>query len=203
MPLNVIFDLDDFCEDFNDLDILFKMKARWPDFKCTLFTIPMKCSPRFLQEIKQIPWIQMAVHGWEHIPVECQAWSREDARKFLRIAEKWGVFVKGFKAPMWRLSQGTVDALTDEGWWLADNSDPASNPNGVVCKDTLKRYFAGGNEMIPGRTYGNYHREHGHHNCLNCGNDVRQMYHIYLQRFPEDTKFFFIEDVLKQMYGGT
>lgn len=202
MPGKVVFDLDDFREDTNALDLLFRMKARWPKFKVTLFTIPTKCSPRFLQEIKQISWIEMAMHGWEHLPLEFDKMSKNDTLKYLSIAESWNVFEKGFKGPHWRTSQGTLDALQERGWWVAGNADPNSRPNGERFPEGLPVYFANGDLITnKGDRYGNFHREHGHIGALDCVNDLRQIWLLLQQRFSEDTEWFTCGDVIRQFYG--
>lgn len=198
-----IFDFDDMRQDENALDYLFRMKARWPGFKVTLFTIPMQCSRSFLSAVSEIDWIQLAVHGWEHKKCECETWDFDTALTYLKTVEEWknskgdAVFVRGFKAPNWRLKQPTVDALVArEGYWLADNPDPASNPHGVVVPDTLPRYFFSSNDFAIGMNASRYHREHGHIGCLDCHNDIRQTFHHLMDKYPEDQEFAFIDDVM-------
>lgn len=202
-----IFDFDDFRQDENALDYLFRMKARWPGFKVTLFTIPMQCSRSFLNEVSKLDWIQLAVHGWEHKLCECEKWNFDTARTYLATVEEWmndhgnPVFVRGFKAPNWRLNQATVDAIVSRGtYWLADNPDPASNPLGVVVPDSLPRYFFSSNDISPGINASRYHREHGHIGCLDCHNDIRQTFHHLMDKYPEDQQFAFIDEVMKNIH---
>ena len=197
----IILDFDDFCEDGNSLDYLFRLRARFPKFKVTLFTIPAKCSTEFLKAVKEIPWIQMALHGHEHLPVECETWKEHEAHTFLlHDHEAGGVFpfVKGWKSPQWRSSQGTLEALHKLGYWVANNADPASNPNNCDYSK-LPQYFANGSQVVPGHN-GGYQREHGHINCLVTNNDIRQYWHYLLGRIEPDAEFFFIDDVMKEYY---
>lgn len=203
MSTKIILDFDDFREDENSLDYLFRLRARFPKFKVTLFTIPAKCSTEFLKAVKEIPWIQMALHGHEHLPVECESWKQHEARTFLlHDYEAGGLFpfVRGFKAPQWRMSQPTLDELKAQGFWVANNADPASNPNNCNY-DGIPQYIANGSLIAPGIQYGNYQREHGHIGCLVTNNDIRQYWHYLLNRIPSDAEFCFIDDVMKEIYG--
>jgi len=203
-----IFDFDDFRETESALDLLFRLKARWPGFKVTLFTIPMQCSRSFLNAVSKLDWVQMAVHGWEHKRCECENWDFDTALTYLKTVEEWknddgkNIFVRGFKAPNWRLKQPTVEALAARGgYWLADNPDPASNPHDVVVPDDLKRYFFSSNDIHPGVNASRFHREHGHIGCLDCHNDIRQIFHHLVEKYPEDQEFAFIDDVILSQYG--
>lgn len=200
---DVILDFDDFREDENSLDYLYRLRAKFPNFKVTLFTIPAKCSPEFLKAVKEIPWIQMAVHGHEHSPVECETWKQHEARTFLQHDfEAGGIkpFVRGFKAPQWRMSQGTIAACQELGFWVANNAEAGSNPNNCHYPDELPQYFANGSQVAPGIHAGKYHREHGHIGCLVTNNDIRQYWHYLLTRIPHDANFHFIDDVMKELY---
>lgn len=199
---NIVLDFDDFCEDGNSMDYLFRLRARFPKFKVTLFTIPAKCSPEFLKAVKEVPWIQMALHGHEHLPVECESWKQHEARTFLlHDYEAGGVFpfVRGFKAPQWRMSQGTINACKELGFWVANNAEAASNPNNCDYAGS-DQYFANGSEITPGSHYGKYQREHGHINCLVTNNDIRQYWHYLLNRIPSDATFHFVDDVMQEYY---
>lgn len=205
LPKGVILDFDDFREDENSLDYLFRLRAKFPKFKVTLFTIPSKCSTEFLKAVKEVPWIQMALHGHEHLPVECELWKRHEARTFLQHDfEAGGVkpFVRGFKAPQWRMSQGTIEACEELGFWVANNAEAGSNPNNCVYPDTLPQYFANGSVVVPGTHHGGYQREHGHIGCLVTNNDIRQYWHFLLNRIPPESEFHFIDDVIRHHYPG-
>lgn len=204
MSTKVILDFDDFREEENSLDYLFRLRAHFPKFKVTLFTIPAKCSAEFLKIVKDIPWIQMALHGHEHTSVECESWKEHEARTFLlHDYEAGGIkpFVKGFKAPQWRMSQGTIEACRKLGFWVANNAEAASNPNGCVYPDDLPQYFANGSMVAPGKHYAPYQREHGHIGCLVTNNDIRQYWLYLTARIPVDAEFYFINDVMKDIYG--
>lgn len=133
--MNVVMDFDDFCDEYSELDSLSELKkANGPGFKVTLFTIPDKCSLKFLQTVKsKYPWIQMAIHGWNHQGEgECLNWSRETAREFLQKALNMGYFVPGFKAPNWLANKEVYLACQDLGIWVAEmKSHIDLLPNGL------------------------------------------------------------------------
>jgi len=129
-----VFTLDDFHENNHQLDLLHKMKKRFPNLKVTLFTIPAKCSVEWLKDVKE-DWMEYAVHGWFHditnranedaslYPEECLTWSCKDANKYLKKAEDMGVFIKGFKAPGWGMNAQTYNILQKRNYWCMDNKD--------------------------------------------------------------------------------
>ena len=116
----MIVDFDDFCEKNNRLDLLFYLKSQIPEFKANLFTIVGKCSPSFLESVKEISWLDMIPHGWGHdTPRECQNWDYEKSKHYLKEVNKLGL-TKGFKAPGWQIPDGMYRALLEEGYWVAD-----------------------------------------------------------------------------------
>ena len=117
----MIVDFDDFSQDNNRLDILFKIKAICPDFKVTLFTVPAECSKEFCREVAKLDWVQLALHGEHHTHIECSTWTKEHTLEVLDRYEKWGCFQKIFKPPYWAGSEGLNEALKERGYILAQN----------------------------------------------------------------------------------
>lgn len=120
-----LFDLDDACDDARtreDLLRLEDLKADIPTLKVTLFTIPGRCSPKWLDEMMaRYDWIDWVQHGWLHRDCyECLSWSKKDCLAALRAARSMGFTTKGFKAPGWQISDGCYEALAEEGYWVAD-----------------------------------------------------------------------------------
>lgn len=115
----MVFDFDDFHEENHKLDRLHELKKINPDFKVTLFAVPGKCSPEFLNSLPD--WMELAVHGWLHpTPYEAQDWSKDWTHNVLDRQIIRDYFVTGFKAPGWQISDGTYEALLERGWWVAD-----------------------------------------------------------------------------------
>lgn len=115
-----IIDADDFCEDYNCLDVLFKIKANNPKFKINLFTIPGRCSESFIKEVKKLDWIDLLPHGLFHqTNYECQDWDYDTCVKYLQTIEKYN-FTKVFKAPGWLISDAMYKALLENNYAVAD-----------------------------------------------------------------------------------
>lgn len=109
----MIFDWDDWEDTNTRLDLLWKLKALNPNFKCTVFAIPARTT------LTPPDWIELAVHGWEHpTPRECENWTYEQCIELLdKIPSHWA---KVFKAPGWQISDGCYKALLERGYIVAD-----------------------------------------------------------------------------------
>lgn len=147
--MRVVLDIDDFSVVNNRLDLLLKLKETYPNFKVSLFTIPVdvKCDwgpyqnrKEFLEEVKKhLDWIQIIPHGYRHEGKEMKYMSYEVMKETMKYIEEAfnrdGLpFVKGFKAPHWQVSDGVIQALDEAGWWLA------VDPRQPKMKKTKKFY---------------------------------------------------------------
>jgi len=129
----MILSFDDFYEDCPRYDLLFELKIRIPQLKVNLFTILGKCSLEWIAKIKQISWIDMIPHGWNHDGPECEFWTKQEALEYLDKIEPYEL-TKGFKAPGYRISNGTYDALLERGYWVADiESNNDRRPDGLLA----------------------------------------------------------------------
>jgi len=104
----VVCDIDDFCSEYkkNGLNILFYWKAKFPNFKVNLFTIPQKTSVNFLKLIiPHLDWINLCIHGFAHENnFEVQYWNEELTNKYLDYAEAFAIYSKVFKSPGWQIT---------------------------------------------------------------------------------------------------
>lgn len=183
--MTYILCLDDFCEDefqgrrFDRLDLLFRLKAKLPTLKVNLFTILGRSSLPWIQEIQNIPWIDMIPHGWHHTAGECAKWTKQDALSYLdRIAPL--NLTHGFKAPGWRISIPTYHALLKRGYWVADllrnhNKRPT----------TLTTYLT---------DYGPQARIQGHIQKVNGDDGLEQRFDCYAAL--TNGRFFFIKEII-------
>jgi len=164
-------DLDDFCVGNSQLPLLDELKARVPDLKVTLFTIPCPTGPIAMSPLEHAvwltvvrqsrPWLEFAVHGWRHTFLECRDWSKADALEVLQRAETLAVYARVFKAPYWETSPGLYDAIAERGWVIADHPrNDALRPAG------LRVYHLG-----PGRA-------HGHVQNV-CDNGLAEQFAFY------------------------
>lgn len=133
--MKVVLGLDDFSPVNSRLDLLLKLKDRFPGFKVSMFTVPIDVKTdwgiylirnELIQKIKQnLDWIQIIPHGLTHDGSEmkrmdCETFKREIMPRIKQNFDKDGLpFVYGFKAPHWRWTEGVVKALDDLGWWGA------------------------------------------------------------------------------------
>lgn len=113
-------DLDDFCDENSDWELICYLGAIIPNIKLNLFTIPGKCSITFLEEMRRYDFLNLIPHGHVHSTSrECENWSYSAAKFHLKSLEKEG-WIHGWKSPGWQISDGTYQALLEMGWWVAD-----------------------------------------------------------------------------------
>jgi hypothetical protein len=141
----MIIDIDDFFEQSNGLHMLYRLHANDSKIKFNLFTIPGLCSMNFINDIKKIDWIDMLPHGLMHeTSRECENWSYEDTISYLNTIEPLGL-TKCFKAPGWQISDGVYKALTEKGYWIADqeynNERRPKNLNAYLLNEPDRHHY--------------------------------------------------------------
>lgn len=115
----VICEADDFMDryDRNGLNVLFFWKARHPNFKISLFTVPEKTSVEMLNLMdRHNDWIELLVHGFNHESnFECYGWTYEKTKNLMNRVDGMqptefhggGPFYKKiFKSPGWCITPG-------------------------------------------------------------------------------------------------
>lgn len=131
----VALSLDDFSIVNNRLDILKELKNLYPNFKVSLFTVPVDrkedwgrwlIRKELLEEVKRcLDWIQIIPHGLYHNGSEMRNcdYGEFKFKIFPAIEQAFkddGLpYVNGFKPPHWRVSNNVVKALDEVGWWMA------------------------------------------------------------------------------------
>jgi len=112
-------DLDDFGDTNSRLDWLWMLKNEFPDFKVNLFAIPRDNQRiEWLEYLKQLDWIQLCVHGWNHE-------SNEEVDEKL-LKEGFIVyqgFAKVYRAPFWQLSDEMYKRLKKLGFKIMLHPD--------------------------------------------------------------------------------
>ena len=97
-------------------------------------------------------------------------------------------FVKGFKAPHWRYSLGTLQALKELGFWVAVLPGWKFHPslNGIkyysIEVNSLEVYYFQGH-------FGNV-----------CNNGIQESFHI-LSNLKDTGQFRYVSDMLKEFNG--
>jgi len=182
MATEYIVDIDDFFNGCENQRLLFSLKARLPQFKATLFTIPGRCSREFIEQMQAIDWLDLVPHGWFHsTPRECASWTEQEANEYLDRLEPLGM-TKGFKAPGWQISDGTYAALLRRGYWVADQAY-----NNRRRPRDLKAYIL----TQPNQLHCHFGHLGGHND-----NELALML-PYLLALPVDSDFAFVRDRLQ------
>ena len=180
----VVVDLDDLCDYWNPYELLLQWKEENPNGKVTLFTIPRRCSDKLLQQYRDLQWVELAVHGWQHTMAECIAWSSEETAAKLQWCANNG-YIPGFKAPGWLMTREVVDGCNEAGFWIAGHSEHRAlwQPGDTNYVYNRKR-----------RT-DNWVSAHGHtHDTM--GNGIEEAFSSFC--FPKDTQFKFISEVVSE-----
>jgi len=124
-PRMYVIDFDDYCDaTVGELRRLKELKEMYPDFKCTLFTIPMKTSKETVDAAKALntpedEWIKLAPHGWHHTRGECLGWTDDEAYEKIWAAREMGIDSPVFRAPGWLLDGHTYMACRKLGYVVA------------------------------------------------------------------------------------
>lgn len=173
----MLVDFDDFEDSSHRLDLLQKLKLINPEFRCTVFAIPNRCSPELLARTPS--WIEIAVHGWDHpTPTEAQEWTRQETLDVMHSIDL-SRFTAGFKAPGWQVSDGTYEALSDLGWWIADQPyNDHRRPTGLLT-----------------HRLGDGDHWHGHIQNV-CGNGLEETFDMLATKVSEATTFQFVSEAV-------
>lgn len=203
--MKVAIEYDDFGPVNSNFGILENFKEHYPNFKVTLFTVPWdvrfgrsfqesapitleKFKP-FVEAVNSCDWIEIALHGLSHAPLEFAELSYDAAIKRLVIGMKMfenvGIknFAKIFKAPQWEISAEAEKAATDMGFVVMHdnyyNWNLASDkPNGNATEPFIM---------------------HGHVQDV-CENGMAETQHRVL-KLPVDTEFLFLSDIFETKKG--
>lgn len=148
--MKIALDLHDFSVVENRLDLLLKLKELYPDFKVSLFTVPIDKKKDWgsylvrrenLAKIKaNLDWMQIIPHGLYHdsnqeMMVGYEVFKHDILPKIEEAFQTDGLpYEKGFCAPHWRWTEEVVKVLDEFGWWGA--IDPRQN------KPCPKRFYA-------------------------------------------------------------
>lgn len=203
--MKVIFESDDFSPVNHHLDLLEKLHEHYPQFKCTLFTVPWevrfglglknsspvtlaKFSP-FIEAVNKADWIEIALHGLTHAPSEFAELSYEAAVKRLVVGMKMFEnvkiknFTKVFKAPQWELSKEAKKAaesmgfkVVEDGYYNWNMAEDSPKP------DSKEPYIM-----------------HTHIQNV-CDNGLEETFHR-IMKLPADTEFMFLSDFLGAKKG--
>lgn len=190
----LVFNLDDFCEAYMTKDkweLLFELKKIAPNIKITMFTIPLKCSSRWLAYVKENfgDWIQMALHGTTHSEHD-SFFTENDANVAMHFYND-KFFSKCFKAPKWHLGKDAYDKFRNDGFIVATNKTNSFAANDDECNYRYDR----GQEIIKDMLYraGNLFSLHGH--ITVSVNGISEVFSLFCQIVVQFKNFKFIDEV--------
>lgn len=188
----MIFDSDDFganhvisdmCQSHDCRDVLVELKAANPAFKATLFSIPGEMTMELGSwAIDNKDWVELAYHGFFHLSnYECEKITYDEFANAMSLLENTlvnDIFVKGFKAPGWQISNDVYEWLYDNDFWVADqayNND--RRPKGLPVY------------LLNDDSY--------HTHTWNCvGNGVYELFDDLLEKVKQTDEFFFVSEVV-------
>lgn len=136
--MQIALDYDDLSCLNHRFDLVEKLRARYPNFKVTFFTVPweIRLSPNtkgtpitepeyqdFVIAVRNAVdegWMNIAIHGLTHAPEEFHKLSYDEAKKRvivgMKMFENVGIKTNGmFKAPQWLLNEDAKKAIEDLG----------------------------------------------------------------------------------------
>lgn len=200
--MKIALEFDDFSPRNSNFGILEDLMDHYEHFKVTMFTVPWEI--RFGQQtpitqaahdpwceaVKKCKWLEIALHGMTHAPLEFAEITTEEAHKRIVIGEKMFInkgikLAKIFKAPQWEISKEATKAANDLGydvvhdhyynWNLADE-----------CPFTPEQIKNDEGTIIA----------HGHVQRV-CGNGLEEVAHK-IMKLPPDVEFIFLSEALKE-----
>lgn len=179
----ILLDFDDL-HDKCDLSGLFELRARYPKFKVTLFTIPGQCNTKFLRKVSKLDWVQMAIHGITHSRLEFKNMSYAACASILTEFKK-GFYVRGFKAPYWQYSKASLDWLRDNDFWMAlqlkTEEHTPELPQGIRFYNLTESPHA---------------CWHGHMEWNGSGNALAPNLLQLLEKWDRDAEFGFVDNIV-------
>lgn len=198
----ICVDIDDFEDEHADwsLDLLDRLRSESNfRFKATLFTIPARTSDHTLDRVALRPFLELAVHGWEHSPLECKDWTKERTAEVLGLCLKAGVeheeadshYKAIFKAPYWIASNDVYTALAKANWAIADHPQ-----NWQKIPPYLRAYV-----LAPHHRIGDLHntrpiiQAHGHF-TNDVGNGLREHFKEFQKLATLGLEYKFVSEVV-------
>jgi len=203
--MKVVLALHDFSVVNNRFNFLLALKEHFPDFKISLFTVPIdkkedwgasQIRDDLLVDIKKhLDWIQIIPHGLNHNGREFKncdynsfQWDILPTIK-ARFEEDGLPYEKGFCAPHWVWTDDVVKVLDDEGWWGAVDRDKK-----MSCPKRFYKY-----NFLLNEPFWESDKEvlkiHGH--VYGTKNDLGRCFDNLL-KLPIDTKFHFVTDFIEE-----
>jgi hypothetical protein len=181
----VVISIDDLCDDWWDMESLFILKEKYPNFKATVFTIPFRVDTNDLSILNDLGWIELAVHGLKHESLDEMLMlpKEEILDAFGKI--NFSIFARGFKAPGWRLDEKVIECCNEFGMWVALHGKHEQWKG--LCRHG---YYFTTNKNGHGCWFGHTHDVED--------NYVRKALPMLLKRWSVDQEFAFVSEAIKK-----
>lgn len=199
--MKIALEYDDWSPTNSNFHLLEKVREHYPNFKVTMFTVPWEVRfggslsestpitlpkyDKWVEAVRESPWIEVALHGLTHAPMEFAELSYDAAIKRIvigmKMIENRGLqdnFTKIFKAPQWAISRDAKRAAEDMGFKVVEDHYYTWN-------------LADG---IPSTLDDTVLIAHGHVQD-EMGNGMAETLHKLL-KLPPDTEWKFLSEVL-------
>lgn len=178
----VVFDVDDFCDQHNCLPQLDAIADRYPNFRCTVFTIPARTSPSLLASAASRPYLELAPHGINHRRTnEMVRTTYNTFYRYYRSLPWDTIYVRGFRPPGWYLPHHIIRACNVLGLWIA------LHPRDTNLTPAIQR----GHYMCGARL------PHAHYHANDvCGNHLSTHLPSILRLWPRDQPFLKVSEAL-------
>ena len=198
-----IVNFDDFCQEYvTDKHIRMLRQLRWqyPNFKCTMFSIPYKSTRDWRREAlySYADWMEIGIHGTKHLKINEFRIKDPDKLDFIYYHLN-GLHIndmlsRTFKAPWWKISKEFFDYMTEKKWIIATNRLNCFYPE-------IKKYeyrYDKGKEIKRDNYYVNGKRHSWHGHIENNGiNGLEECFMDLLSLWPKDMKFLTIGEYVR------
>jgi hypothetical protein len=179
----IVVSYDDLWEGNDNWDAFVEFQKKIPNFKATFFVNPGQCSEAFLRKIDQ-PWSELAYHCENHSG-GFKNWTKEEAIQHLMKYHKNYNFVKGFKAPGWKITQNLIEACKELDFWVSSIS--------TIPVDIEKKYYVyykKGEGLLELKEYVQYY---GHLQSHNFNENLKELEEYVLKN---NNRFKFVSEVI-------
>lgn len=180
----IIVSYDDIYLNHDRLSDFERVKQMIPDFKVTFFVIMYDFNTiKYINSLKK-DWIELVYHANEHRG-DWLKWDKEEAKRNILKCQEYD-FIKGFKAPGWKLTKPIVEALNELDYWSCIcGTEP-------ILKETKpKRGWI--TKHLGFSEYDYYVELYGHTQEINFEQPLRQMTNYYKTKGGE---FKFISEMI-------
>jgi peptidoglycan/xylan/chitin deacetylase (PgdA/CDA1 family) len=130
MAKSVVLDLDDFADSCTCVREVTKLFSSFPNFKINMFAVTEQTSLSTMEVFAGYGCV-FYPHGFSHDYLEMSTMGYEEVMKKLTIADRYrqlGLFGGVFKAPYWRYSSESYQALEDKGYIVAISREQFNPP---------------------------------------------------------------------------